>query len=353
MGQELWAVNGDSPDDAWAVGGSYEAGKDGATSLILHWDGNAWTRVPSPDVGSVADVDAASEDDAWAVGRDDILHWDGTAWAISPHSGPPGTNFAAIDASRPNDVWAIGIRYGAQWVDKYGERNIGYDTLTFHLDGNHWKVVPSPNPTRRDNQLVSVLALSPTDVWAVGYSQDDSDSPRTMTLHWDGSTWSIVPSPDPGNELNVLWGVGTDGGGGVWAIGHYRDRGSSLMGLYLRWTNGAWQMLPGPPGKALNLTPTALSGTSADDVWAAGSEPTSSLLIAHWDGTVWLQQNAESPGLNPTLADVVALSATDVWAVGRYQGPVEEEGAAQVFALIEHWDGASWNVIKVSPTRPG
>jgi hypothetical protein len=89
-----------SPDNAWAVGLS-GTNRDGSVSegaLILHWDGTAWTRVPSPDPGSesVYAVAATSPDNAWAVGlsgtnRNGVvsdkaltLHWDGTAWTRVP-----------------------------------------------------------------------------------------------------------------------------------------------------------------------------------------------------------------------------------------------------------------------------
>jgi hypothetical protein len=42
----LSAVDATSATDAWAVGG-YSSGSASGT-LILHWDGTAWTQVPSP-----------------------------------------------------------------------------------------------------------------------------------------------------------------------------------------------------------------------------------------------------------------------------------------------------------------
>src|SRR5690348_5630714 len=54
-----------------------------------------------------------------------------------------------------------------------------------------WNIVPSPN-VGTTSHLNSVSVISATDVWAVGYS-----STGTLIEHWDGTSWSIVSSPNP------------------------------------------------------------------------------------------------------------------------------------------------------------
>ena len=81
------AVAATSVRNAWAVGG-------GLRTLILHWNGTAWKRVPSPSLaGSLSSVAAISGGDAWAVGDTStqpgrgaplILHWNGKAWKRVP-----------------------------------------------------------------------------------------------------------------------------------------------------------------------------------------------------------------------------------------------------------------------------
>src|SRR3712207_6854619 len=44
------------------------------------------------------------------------------------------------------------------------------------------------------NFVRGVAATSSTDVWAVGYYYEGNVA-RSLTLHWNGSQWSIVPSP--------------------------------------------------------------------------------------------------------------------------------------------------------------
>jgi hypothetical protein len=61
-----------SSTDVWAVGYSYDYYGGGSDSLIEHWDGTAWTTVPSPNPGTALNylngVAAVSSNDVWAVG---------------------------------------------------------------------------------------------------------------------------------------------------------------------------------------------------------------------------------------------------------------------------------------------
>src|SRR5205085_2469989 len=63
-----------------------------------------------------------------------------------------------------------------------------------------WRTVSSPNPGT-DDSLYAVSALSSSDVWAVGNNYDGGPVlVRTLIMHWDGTQWSVVPSPNPGSS---------------------------------------------------------------------------------------------------------------------------------------------------------
>ncbi len=109
--------------DAWAVGDYSTA--DGTQTLILHWDGTAWTQVPSANAGGDERLDgvaATSAGNAWAVGTVTpargltstlTVHWDGTAWAqvTSPDLGGPGSenSLDGVAASSASDTWVVGM----------------------------------------------------------------------------------------------------------------------------------------------------------------------------------------------------------------------------------------------------
>ena len=62
---------------------------------------------------------------------------------------------------------------------------------------------------------------SASNVWAVGEYFDGSIY-KTMIVHWDGSAWTQVPSPNlSGATQNVLKAVRGSSATNVWAVGRY------------------------------------------------------------------------------------------------------------------------------------
>ena len=58
------------------------------------------------------------------------------------------------------------------------------------------------------------MHVSATDVWAVGFSET-SEIEQTLTLHWDGTSWSVVSSPAAGRLRGIAIVSATD----IWALG--------------------------------------------------------------------------------------------------------------------------------------
>ena len=90
----LHGVSATSATNAWAVGVDAVPGGRNYT-LILHWNGAAWSRVAGASPGfysGLLGVSAISASSAWAVGeystpsgqpRTLIMHWNGTSWSLS------------------------------------------------------------------------------------------------------------------------------------------------------------------------------------------------------------------------------------------------------------------------------
>ena len=96
-----------APNDVWAVGGSTV---DGSLymNLIEHWNGSAWSIVPSPNAQwlqtqGIDGISARSSNDIWAVGDGPVaLHWNGSAWALvdTREEFPIQSAFAGVAADR-------------------------------------------------------------------------------------------------------------------------------------------------------------------------------------------------------------------------------------------------------------
>jgi len=330
-------VDASAPDNVWAVGSRTTSENFADQSLVERWDGQAWTIVNCPDVGMLRHVAVVSPDDVWMTASQTLLHWNGqTCQEVPIPNGAQEIPLSDIATTGPDDVWVVGEQTGRM----YEKNTVGWNTMVAHYDGTSWSVMATPNRAIEVDYLEGVVAQSPTDVWAAGYSQDVHGIPLTLLLHYDGKSWRIVPSPNPGDDYNVLWGIGTDGAGGVWGIGHYGDHGGHTTALFLRWTGTAWERVDPTPDPHWSVT--GLSGSSAQDVWAVGSEPTGSFAVAHFDDTRW--SSVDAPGSSGPyenwLYDVVTLSASDAWAVG-----VQNFGPDPHAVLIEHWDGSSWSVV--------
>src|SRR5260370_61505 len=111
------------------------------------------------------------------------------------------------------------------------------------------------------------------------------------------ATWQIVPIPAPGTcptpvatestgLADVLSGVAAVSATDVWAVGNHFDAAiGGDDGLIEHWDGSRWSIVPSP-ASALNLT--SVAAISASDVWAAGAAPTGGQpVFEHWDGKAW------------------------------------------------------------------
>src|SRR5207237_100577 len=123
-------------------------------------------------------------------------------------------------------------------------------TLAEHWDGSAWTIVPSLNPGSARNYFYGLAAVSPNDIWAVGYYWNGSGPFLTLTEHWNGSAWSVVSSPNPGpgaNDFNRLYAVSAVSSGDVWAVGWYRSSGVGVdKTLTEHWNGSAWSLVSSP-----------------------------------------------------------------------------------------------------------
>jgi hypothetical protein len=120
-GAMLFGVAAISASDVWAVGYLI---KPGPAALVLHWDGQSWHRSVMPNLGSnpsiLSGVTASSASNVWAVGHLQsrpgqtaslILHWNGAAWTRLPSPTPdPGDSalLIGVTASSASNAWAVG-----------------------------------------------------------------------------------------------------------------------------------------------------------------------------------------------------------------------------------------------------
>lgn len=346
---QLRSIAAISPSDMWAVGyyGSIDPGLGCCNNtLVQHWDGTRWSVIPSPNPSDGLDnrlygVSATSANDVWAVGfsgtgslgslRTLILHWDGAKWSIVPspnvstgRAGGTGSSLNVlygVSAISADDVWAVG----------WSGNNDASQTLTLHWDGTRWSIVPSANSSLNVNRLYAVTAISPNDVWAVGSAETFNAPSNALALHWDGTSWSTARTPYTGSK-SALYGIAAISGSDIWAVGTVETRP-----LTMRYDGTIWRAIESAvqvPG-AMHW---AVSARAANDVWAVGSQPggaASRALIQHWNGTRWAQVDEAGTGASSALYGVAALYPDLAWSAGSYYNA----DGLQNQTLLERYSG--------------
>jgi hypothetical protein len=138
----------------------------------------------------------------------------------------PQNFLTCVTSAGTNDVWASG------YEDNVNSMNFAKPYM-LHWDGTSWSLDLTPNSGGEGNRLNATLALSANDIWAVGQTQDNNGSILTLTQRFDGSTWTVVPSPDPGHigKLlnNSLTSLSSPGGGVVFTVGAQEIKGQCCL----------------------------------------------------------------------------------------------------------------------------
>jgi len=311
-----------------------------------------WKIVASPSVAGennlLADVSCSASTDCVAVGHSAgnnfqtlIESWNGSAWSItpSPDTSPTANNLLwGVSCSSPTACTAVGsVQVG-----------VDYHTLVESWNGATWSIVPSPSTSPTENTLLHVSCFDATHCIAVGGAQVGTNGLQTLIESWNGTSWTIVPSPASTSPYAELSGVSCDGPADCTAVG-FDDATGGTQTLVESWHGATWSIVPSP-----NPTPfpglygddlNAVSCTSPTSCVAVGDDRTPSTqfvqtLIERWDGTAWsVVPSPTGPGTATDLGGVSCISASRCTAVGGSDGN-----------LIESGNGSTWSVVH-SPNR--
>jgi hypothetical protein len=324
---------------------------------------SAWKIVTSPNGSTtpvsnnlLSGVAAISDTDVWAVGDfnstdDNVInhtlaeHWNGTAWSIvpSPNVGTMGSSLSAVSAASSKDVWAVGT------VQTDDSAN-GNRTLIEHWNGSAWSVVPSPNPSSRSDNLTGVAAISATNAWAVGWYENDEQSALLPIIsHWDGTSWSLAPSIPAISMITTA--ITTRSATDIWVVGHDPGETSSIA---LHFNGQQWSNTSATGFSSSQVIIRGVAAPASNNAWMVGSFTPAVVgaylqpLALHWNGTTWSMVTVPNPSpYTNQLFAVASISTTDVWAVGQENTP----DGLNLHTLVEHWNGKQWAIV-ASPNLP-
>lgn len=327
---------------------------------------------PAPGSESaLTHVACTSASNCWAVGGfnsggatlNQALHWNGTQWSQATTPQPAGTTsgsiqiLAGVACTSASNCWAVGFREPSSGAEL---------NEALHWNGRHWSLASTPQPGGTSigdtSELLGVACISASNCWAAGYTQGVSPAPElNQVLHWNGTHWSQVSTPEPGgtltgdtNELGVLGGgVTCTSVSSCWAVGYTQNgTGTPQLNQALHWNGAHWTQVstpePGGTGATDSNELTAVtcgstSSCSAVGYYVSGSSSPPLNEVLHWNGHTWVSGPVIDPGGTDTgalnqLNGVACPATTSCWAVGS-----AESSAGPALNQALRWTaGSAW-----------
>lgn len=248
-----------------------EDGSPGYYHFAARWDGLSWIKErvpqfkPTEYYSRLVDVDALPSGEAWAVGTSDAFDLDADRRGILMHRAATGQweqiNDPLITATgdpegilalSPQDVWITGRRAGSLDAPS-----------VLHYNGYQWSESALPTLPDGSNDISGIVGTV-NDLWAVGHTTSAAKQ-RPLALHFDGATWTVVPTPPAEAVLRSL----TAACGRVFAAGY--TTGASPRFYALELTRIGSNPVPIPTQSATGLL-TSIATDPTGRLWTVGAQ---------------------------------------------------------------------------------
>jgi hypothetical protein len=323
-----------------------------------------WNVVSSQNAGTngnneLGSVSAISASDAWAVGDFDTgtaptivrqpqaQHWNGAAWTLTAQPAVFGTGdnvLLSVTAITTSNVWAVGFSKANNTMGTLNQ------VLIEHFDGTSWTAIADTtanNPAGTSNSLFGVKFFSATDVWAVGEAKTSSTVATAIIEHYDGTAWT-TQTPAAAAAFSLLADVVPLAANDVWAAGLQQAAAGVVETLVEHFDGTTWTTVAAQNPNANGQFFNDIAGVH-NDLWAVGGQVTDSTtektLVEHYDGAAWTVVASPTPDLSASLIGVRYAAHNDVWAEGgsAYASPGTVNELDH--SLIEHFDGNAWKQV--------
>jgi hypothetical protein len=204
-----------SPSDVWAFAQGF-----GSASHVLKYNGRGWSVVKT-FANEIADATVLASNDVWVYGEAGIpgqpalgvWHYNGSSWRQVSKSVQGGSALSATSA------------WGFNGVD------------VEHWNGVKWtatsvkSLLPAKNRAGlNDPGVAGVLALSNTNVYALGNGGTMDEGGPLVVLHYNGSKWTRLAWGQFGNGPSPEFSY--DGHGGLWLPMQGASGGTSYLVHY-------------------------------------------------------------------------------------------------------------------------
>jgi len=229
-----------------------------------------------------------------------------------------------------------------------------------------WTIVKSPNPAATyegEAELLSVSCSSSGACTAVGFYKRTGVGYLALTERWNGTKWKLQSIPNPTGGVWIrLYGVSCTSLTFCMAVGSFENSVGAILDLAEKWDGSSWGVVPTPdPGGTAESDHSELDGVSCTSPsactavgWFSNEDGLNLTLAERWSGTRWRSESPVNPqGSGPTsywdeLHAVSCTASKACVAVGQ-SGPGNSESYG---TLAERWNGSGWSVLS-TPVNVG
>jgi hypothetical protein len=189
------------------------------TGFAELWNGKSWTEIPAAEPANtnslLLGVSCRIASDCTATGWwipiktsqsfPLVNQWDGTRWTVVPSPHPASLNdsvLSGVSCPAAGNCVAVG--------DFFTQTPTTFlrDNLSELWNGTRWSRLPTPERAdSSENQLGTLSCPAAGSCMAVGEDTPPAGPTVTLAEHWNGKTWSILPSPNPLNSGSEFFGV--------------------------------------------------------------------------------------------------------------------------------------------------
>lgn len=277
-------------------------------------------------------------------------------WKLQPVAIPSGatqTVLTGVSCRSKDRCEAVGLYVNSAGVQV---------TLAEAWNGATWTVQPTPNPTGSEQaSLAGVSCATANTCQAVGDFRNSTGRVRALAEGWNGTRWTIHPTPNPlPSPFVSLTGVSCLAGSGCEAVGTYlTPKGGLMLTVAEGWNGKRWTLQPSvnQAGAGMITELNGISCTAGPICEAVGEtfnnnvDGPTDVFVEVWNGTTWTQQQFSQPIGGGALDGVSCTAATLCEAVGSHFTGTFSSGTSTGHTLAEVWNGTDWSIQRTA-NRP-
>jgi len=212
----------------------------------------------------VSQISGRSATDLWVADARGVAHWKGDGWDA----------YASASYYTPKAVWAEGAS-SALFSSQMPSGVTGI-----------FRVTTTTSPVLElSGDILAIWGSSATDVWAGGTG---------LLQRKIGSTWATISHPLSGTTARILSISGVSSTD-VWAVGD--------LGYTLHWEGTSWTLV----SSGVSTSIAGVWAAASNDVWAISGG-----AVLHWDGTSW----STAQSFSGVTLESVGGAGLDVWVAG-------------------------------------